>query len=484
MPTSPKPTPTEEYVAAAKAAGCPPDQIANFLRARIVLQPKQLQFTAAARSCDRPCTHRPDEPCTVECGPTMLGFGGARGGGKSHVTIAQVAADDCQRFPGLKCLILRKVGKSGKENFDDLRRRMLQGVPHEYSESKGILEMPNGSRILTGHFQNEKDIDAYLGIEYDVIVAEEATTLSRGKFEDIGTCNRSSKPGFRPRMYLTFNPGGVGHGWVKKQLVEPSRKGVETDTRFIAATARDNAFNNPEYLAKLMKLTGWKRRAWLEGDFDIASGQYFKNFRRDIHVVPLPELPRHWRVWLGFDYGFTHYTACYLIAEDGDGNVFIVDEHAEQGWLPARHAEAIFAMLARHGVFEGRLETIVAGHDCWSKDRNGATTADAYEALGLTFERANVDRIAGAGEILRRLGDLDNTPPIQPTLFIAERCERLIECLPSLEHDPAYAEKVKKVDTDEDGQGGDDFYDATRYGVTHAGNARNGQVANKFDDLR
>jgi phage terminase large subunit len=477
-------SPTEQYVSAAATAGCPPDQITNFLRARIVLQPKQLQFAAAARLCDRPCTHGQEEPCTAECGPTMLGFGGARGGGKSHTVVAQVVADDCQRFPGLKVLMLRKVGKAGKENFDDLRRRMLSAVPHSYRESMGIVDLPNGSRVLTGHFQNEKDIDAYLGIEYDEIVVEEATTLSRGKLEDIGTCNRTSKIGWRPRIYLTFNPGGVGHGHIKKMLVEPARKGLETDTRFIAATARDNAFNNPEYLRKLMRLTGWKRRAWLEGDWDIAAGQYFKNFRRDVHVIPHLIVPPHWRVWLGFDYGFTHFTTCYLIAESGDGELFVVDEHAEQGWLPPRHAQAIFDMLARNGVRPERLETIAAGHDCWSKDRNGATTADAYEALKLVFTRANVDRIAGASEILRRLGDLDNAPPIAPSLFISTNCVRLIECLPSLEHDPHRPEDVLKIDCDDDGQGGDDFYDGARYGIQHAGTARNGQVADPFDNLR
>ena len=166
---------------------------------------------------------------------------------------------------------------------------------------------------------------------------------------------------------------------------------------------------------------------------------------------------------------FTHLTTCYLmIGEDGDGQLFVIDEHAEQGWLPPRHADAIFAMLARHGVRPERLETIAAGHDCWSKDRNGATTADAYEALGLAFERANVDRVAGASEILRRLGDLDNAPPIRPSLFISDRCARLIECLPSLEHDPHRPEDVLKADADEDGEGGDDSYDGVRYAIMNA----------------
>jgi hypothetical protein len=50
-----------------------------------------------------------------------------------------------------------------------------------------------------------------------------------------------------------------------------------------------------------------------------------------------------------------------------------------------------------------------------------------------------------------------------PRLFIHGRCARLIECLPSLQHDPNRPEDVLKVDADEDGVGGDDPADALRY---------------------
>ena len=45
-----------------------------------------------------------------------------------------------------------------------------------------------------------------------------------------------------------------------------------------------------------------------------------------------------------------------------------------------------------------------------------------------------------------RLGDPGNGVP--PRLFIHERCARLIECLPSLQHDPNRPEVVLKVDAD------------------------------------
>ena len=49
-------------------------------------------------------------------------------------------------------------------------------------------------------------------------------------------------------------------------------------------------------------------------------------------------------------YGFTHYIAVLLGCNDGDGNLFVVDEHAARPWVPQRHAEAIHALFARYGL--------------------------------------------------------------------------------------------------------------------------------------
>lgn len=477
------------YYQAAAAAGCPRDQVENFLNAGIVLQPTQLAASAAARLCDRECDHPAEQDCHAGCAPTKIGYGGARGGGKSHWGLAQVVADDCTRFPGLKFLYLRKVGKAGKEAIQDLRREVLHSVPHEYKIQDNVLVLSNGSRVVLGHFQNENDIDNYLGLQYDGALIEEATQLSSRKIKDIGTCVRSSKPGWRPRQYFTTNPGNIGHAWFKELFIAPLRRKAETFTRFIQATVRDNAFVNPGYRKELEGLTGWQREAWLNGSWDIAAGQYFVTWRHAVHVVrawnTANPLPPHWRVWLSFDYGFVHYTAVYLMAQDGDGNVYAVDEHAERGWLPERHAGAIFAMLSRHGVAPYRIETIAAGHDVFNKDQRGKSIADDYQDLGLSLSRADIDRINGAAEILKRLGDSDMNPPILPRIFVSESCPKLIDCIPSLQHDPHRGEDVLKVDCDDDGLGGDDPYDSFRYGTMHAavGNAMT-EASYPFGDER
>jgi hypothetical protein len=426
----------------------------NFHRAEVVLQARQLAASAAARLCDK------------QAGPTAVGYGGARGGGKSHWLLAQMGADDCQRVPGLKCLLLRKVGKANMEHFEDLRQRLFGKLKHEFSAYRGILTFRNGSRIIAGHFQAEKDIDAYLGLEYDVIGIEEATTLSNRKHQDISTCCRTSKPNWRPRIYSTTNPGGIGHAWYRTRFVLPFLQGKEMETRFVPARVSDNRFNNPEYTKVLEGLTGWQKRAWLDGDWDIAAGQFFTTLRRDVHVISSFDDSRAVEWFAAMDYGFTHYTVVLLGCLDGDGNMFIVDEHAERLWLPQRHAPAIVAMLGRHQISSRRLvisdlKRFVAGADVFSKQSDGSTVASQYAKLGIALRCANTERVNGWAEILHRLGDPGSGFPSR--LFIHERCRRLVECLPTLQHDPNRPEDVLKVDADEDGVGGDDTADCLRY---------------------
>jgi phage terminase large subunit len=359
---------------------------------------------------------------------------------------------------------LRKSGKSNLENLNDLRIRALWNVPHNFAASAGVITFANGSRIIAGHFQAEKDIDKYLGLEYDVIGVEEATTLISQKWRHISTRNRTSKIGWRPRMYSTTNPGGVGHAWYRSKFILPLRAKCETTTRFIQALPRDNPWLDREYVARLERtLVGWERRAWLEGDWDIAAGQYFTNFRLDVHRVSDANFDEGQIVeWFAaMDYGFTHYTVILLAGVDRDGRIFVVDEHAERKKLPEFHAEAFQAMLARHKLNLRSLARLSAGTDIFAKESDGNTIAKRYADLGINFGYADTDRVNGWSEILSALGDPEKGIPAR--LFIHARCARTLETIPLLQHDPHKPEDVLKVDVDDDGIGGDDAGDCLRY---------------------
>jgi phage terminase large subunit len=459
--------------------GCPRDQLLNFSNAGIILQDRQLAASAAARLCDQPD------------GPKAVGYGGARGGGKTHWLLAQLGADDCQRVPGLKCLLLRKVGKANLENFEALRR-LFDKLPHEFNASRGLLIFANGSRITLGHYQSEKDIDTYLGLEYDVIGIEEATQLTPRKYEDISTCCRTSKTNWRPRIYSTTNPGGIGHQWYLEKFILPHQSGTESDTRFIPARVEDNAFINADYEVNLNKLTGWQYDAWRQGLWNFPAGQYFKNFRPELHVLaPDFKAPGDGKWVAAMDYGYTHLTVALFGCEDHQGCIYVLDEHAERFWIPQRHAQAIKIMLARHSIFADMdhvkehllalypnyctererlwhfykhrrlLERFVAGSDMFSRESNGDSVANQYRAFGLKLRAATMDRVSGWSSIAQRLGD--PAAGIAPTLFFHPRCRRLLATLPMLQHDPDRPGDILKTNIAEDGVGGDDAADALRY---------------------
>jgi len=446
----------------AQDAGMVQSQLLDFLVGCYVPQKRQCDFHAAAALC-----HLPG-------GPSRVGYGGTRGQAKSHAVYAQATLDDMQRFDGLKGLYLRKVQKKAVESFDDLRRKVLQFTPHTYKA--GVLTLPNGSRMIMGGFRSEGDIDTYLGLEYDFIILEDATTLTETKRTAIGGALRTSRTdGWRCRMYESANPGGVGHAWFRKMYFDPWVKGQETTTRFIHTTKGDNRYIDKEYDAYLDGLTGWLRRAWRDGDFEISAGVFFDNWDADRVVVasfprPADRGGRHrWTYWLALDWGYTHWCVCYLLGESA-GTVYVIDEHAERRWQVGQHVDGIMGMLHRYGLAWYDLDRFVAGADMFSVvGDQEVSVAEKFERAGMPVTRANMDRVSGAAEILHRLGN-DKIPA---TLRIFDRCHRLIECLPLMQHNPSKPEDVLKVDAnDMDGSGGDDPYDALRYGLMRGGATR------------
>jgi hypothetical protein len=138
----------------------------------------------------------------------------------------------------------------------------------------------------------------------------------------------------------------------------------------------------------------------------------------------------------------------------------------ERLWLPQRHAEAIRAIVGWHQIGDrtlevGDLRRIVAGTDVFSRQSDGTTIAAQYAREGISLKPANMGRVIGWAEVLQRLGDPD--AGLRGSLFIHQRCGRLAETLPALQHDPNRPEDVLKVDADEEGGGGDDADDALRY---------------------
>lgn len=429
----------DEFNVNAKAAGIPRDQARVFAMANYFPTPKQMEFHAVARVCD------------ASGGPNRILYGGARGGGKSHCEIAQPVLDDMQRFPGLKALFLRRIKLSAEESLGDLARRVLSFSPAKVS-GKGIA-LPNGSFMRYGGFKDANDIDKYLGIEYDLIVLEEATQLRFDVYEKVQGSLRSSRlDGYRERMYLSCNPGGVGHRWAKNDFIIPHVKGQETDTRFIKALPSDNPYLSADYVAYLDRLSPALRKAWRDGDWDIEGGLAFPTFSVDIHVKDDWQIDPSWLRFRGIDTGYSAPYCCLWGAYDPVWNRMVVyREDYETHLTNTDQAQRINLMTPTNEW----IAVTYADPALWitSAIKEVTSAVEVYASHGIYLTKGDNRRVPGRHKILDMLGIRGDG---YPGLIILKNCASLIEQLSEIvvsEKNPEDADTTKE----------DHAYDPLRY---------------------
>ena len=194
-------------------------------------------------------------------------YGGARGGGKSWC-VRQKSILMAARWAGIRILIMRRTLVELRENHIRILRAQLNGVA-DYKATDKAFEFPNGSLIAFGYCDSESDMDQYQGQEYDVIFMDEATHFTEYQYSTLTACLRGVND-FPKRMYLTCNPGGVGHAWVKRLFIDRQFKKGERpeDYVFFKALVTDNQIlmeKDPEYVRRLDNLPSGLREAWRDG---------------------------------------------------------------------------------------------------------------------------------------------------------------------------------------------------------------------------
>ena len=162
----------------------------------------------------------------------------------------------------------------------------------------------------------------------------------------------------RQRLYYTCNPGGPGHGYIKRLFIDRRFQAGENpeDYVFIPAKVTDNRAllrAQPDYLRQLQALPRRLRDAWLDGKWDVFQGQVFQEFtndpahyqdRRFTHVIAPFDIPREWRVYRSYDFGYAKPFSCGWWAVDHDGVIYRILElygctgEADVGvrWTPER----------------------------------------------------------------------------------------------------------------------------------------------------
>ncbi len=371
----------------------------------------------------------------------FVAYGGARGGGKTWAVRIKAMLLAC-RYAGIKILIVRRSFQELRDNHILPLQMELRDLARWKEQEKRFI-FPNGSYIRFGYCSAERDVLQYQGQEYDIIFIDEATQLTEFQFQTFKGCLRGAND-FPKRMYLTCNPGGVGHAWVKRLFID--RQYVEgerpEDYEFIQAKVTDNPVlmkKDPEYINMLRSLPYELREAWLNGSWDIFAGQYFSEWNRDVHVVEPFAIPSWWRRYITMDYGLD-MLAAYLIVVDDHDMAYVVQEvykgrdlgEGAKGLIVSEAAAEVRALAGN-----GDIAAYLAPPDLWNaRQETGKSVADIFAESGIYLTQTNNDRIDGWMAMHERLHVFEDEQGVQVAkLRIFPQCVNLIRTLPQLRYD-------------------------------------------------
>ncbi len=404
-------------------------------------------------------------------------FGGAAGGGKSYGQLAD-ALVYALKYPRSRQLILRKT-------FPELEHSMiftsLGFFPKsvcKYSATSRKWTFLNGSVIEFGFCATKSDVLRYQGAEYEVVRFDELTHFTEDQYTYLISRIRGVNP--YPKMVKSStNPGGIGHSWVKRRFIdgfEPNKIHIDAKTGarrlFIPSLVQDNVFlmqADKDYIKRLEQLPEKERRALLCGEWDIFDGQVFtewknshigKKTRRWSHVIEPFDIPKEWRRYRAFDFGYSKPFAVSWYAVDHDGRAYNYRElygctgEPDVGirWTAQKIADEIRQIEETEDA--GCQIVGIADPAIWnSTGSSDGSIADMMEKRGVYFEQGNHNRLAGKMQVHYRLAfDEEGLPMI----YFFENCKNIIRTLPSLGYDPIRPEDVNTGQEDH-------LYDALKY---------------------
>lgn len=400
-----------------------------------------------------------------------VAFGGARGGGKSWAVRVK-AVLLAFAHPGIKVMIIRRTYPELQENHiiplctllncysADRKNRFAS-----YNDSKKHITFPNGSRILFRYCENDKDAERFQGTEVDVLFVDEATHQSEERMKKLTACVRGVN-GFPKRIYFTCNPGGEGHGWVKRLFIDRNFNDAENpeDYSFIQSLVTDNKAlieSDPDYIKQLEALPPKLRKAWLEGDWNIFDGQFFEDFRPDpdinkavelgltpeelrqqhrwCHVIEPFDLNagerRGWNIMRSYDFGYGKPFSLGYWAVDYDGTLYRIMEFygctqtPNEGvkWSPDEQFRRISEFERQHPWLKGRqIVDSVADPAIWDASR-GESIAETAMRYGIYFSPGDNERIPGWMQMHYRLQFDENG---YSRMYVFSNCKAFIRTIP------------------------------------------------------
>ena len=389
-------------------------------------------------------------------------FGGSRGGGKTDVGI--VWAGIPAQNPRYRGLVIRKTSED-LSDWISRAKRLYSPLNAEVTGKPSVIRFPSGAEIRCGHLRDENAYEKYQGHEYQRILIEELGQIPNEEsyLKLISSC-RSTIPDLEPKVFCTANPGGKGHAWIKSRwgigLREPNvafRDLVSSRYRiYIPATIQDNPTlleNDPDYVGYLESLPEPLRSAWLLGDWDIFSGQYFTEFHPSVHVITEDEarkmgygdeINNH---YIGVDWGFAAPFCALWNQVTHDGKVFFYDELYGTERHPAYWGEMIANKSRGRNIIStlGDPSMYIRNPMSWnnpaSQMPSDKSVADALISSGVpNLSPANNNRVNGWRNMAQLM---HHSEGLKPNLYIIKgACPNLERTIPIMVRDDKNPEDI------------------------------------------
>lgn len=275
---------------------------------------------------------------------TNIGFGGPRGGTKSH-SIRAIALDCLDTYPGCRVFIVRT-------NWTDLYENHLLKFQQDYpwmadfwNGQNKEWRFPNKSQLALKYADTENDVEKLArGPEAMFMLIDQAEQFTENQLKMMKTSNRW--PGVPISQCKTghfFNPGGPGNQFLKRVYYD--RDNHQDEPREDYVFLQSKGWENYEWFRgtglygsakefyedsdknrfeNFIRHTGYGRELHrkppsirigeLLGSFDHFAGQYYGGvWDEHMHVLPQARaeliIQPWWQRWMAADWGMQHNTA-------------------------------------------------------------------------------------------------------------------------------------------------------------------------------
>jgi hypothetical protein len=420
---------------------------------------------------------QPRQALFIQCGADDVGFGGARGGGKSDAVIGDWCNHEALYGDAAIGLAIRRERTQLIELIERAKQVLLP-VGHKWHQQDSYFRGPTGGRLRFSYLESDSDADAYQGHSYSRLYVEEAGTFpNEAPINKLQATLRSGH-GVPCQIKMTANPGGPGHQWVKARyslsgivgeivtqqfdFTNPFTKKTITKTRrFIPSKVRDNKFLGDDYVANLFQ-AGSKElvEAWLDGNWDVIQGAFFDCWSHHLHVIRPFDIPDSWLRFRSGDWGSASpfsFGWWAVVGDDFDHGGVVLPRGAlvrYREWYGASKPNVGLRMYAEEvgrGILErDRDEKIKYGvldPSTFKMDGGPPVAEQINGVLGkaqhATFRPADNARVprrgamSGWDQVRKRLIGRE-----RPMMYFFDTCKDSIRTLPALQHDPDNPEDV------------------------------------------